>query len=387
MSIDQTSTQTTQLQSAIPRAIPVPSPRPTGSAVRSDGIRLVGYRPALPQGVTYGRALRVDFYLAPSSVVYVAAEVEVRELGDDQMLEAHTGSIRGDLDTLWPTVMGGVPADTQVLLNVFTSSAAVLSELVTTLPNAPARLVHLGIDPELTPGHRLSFALPHVRPELIEAHGAVRTSLSEFGDTSIAQPGLTAEELKLRSSRRDLARLVPEMVHAGDVLAAGPVRMIFADGSALKGSRIAAGAAVSADGRWMASPLRTTLPLAAELHALTLALVLAGSTCVGGNVLITTDSKDAIGLFRKAQADPLGLGGAKGAKVRGEVRRLRDALAVVKNAGITVALKWVKGHAGHPGNEHADALARSTARNSLNGLTGDALVARLNTSLDLALAA
>lgn len=387
MSIDQTSTQTTQLQSAISRAIPVPSPRPTGSAVRSDGIRVVGYRPALPQGVTYGRALRVDFYLAPSSVVYVAAEVEVRELGDDQMLEAHTGSIRGDLDTLWPNVMGGVPADTQVLMNVFTSSAAVLSELVTTLPNAPARLVHLGIDPELTPGHRLSFALPQVSPAVIEAHGTVRTPLSELGSTSGAQSSLTAEELKLRSCRRDLARLVPGLVQTDAVVAAGPARTIFADGSVLKGSRIGAGAAVSADGRWMASPLRTTLPLAAELHALTLALVLAGSTCTGGTVLITTDSKYAIDLFRKAQADPVGLGGAKGAKVRDEVRRLRDALAVVENAGITVTVKWVKGHAGHAANEHADALARSTARNSLNGLAGDALVARLNASLDLALAA
>lgn len=386
MSIDQTSTPTTQ-QNPLARPLPVPTPRPAGSAVRSDGIRVVGFVPALPQGVSYGRALRVDFFLASSSLVYVAAEVEIRELGDDRMLQPVTGSISGDLDRLWPTVLGGIPAGVQVLMNVFASDAKVLSELLMTLPQVPAGIVHLGTDPELTPGSRLSFALPPVNPDAVETHGSARIALADLRDADGASSGLSAEELELRSRRRNLGRLVPDMIHSENVLSAGPACTLFADGSVLKGSRMGAGAVVSADGRWMACPLRTTRPLVAELRALTLALVLAGSTWAEGDVVIATDSKFAIDLFRRTQADPVGLGGAKGDAVRHEVRQLRDAMAVVQDAGMTVTLTWVKGHSGETGNEQADTLARSAARNALNGLTGGELVGRLNACLDLALAA
>ena len=95
-----------------------------------------------------------------------------------------------------------------------------------------------------------------------------------------------------------------------------------------------------------------------------------GGQVAGGHQPPAPDVVDQSGAVR--------LGGARGDRVRKSLRHLLEIREYICSLGKSVKVRWIKGHVGHHGNELADALARSIARNTLAGTGHDEQVQRLD---------
>jgi ribonuclease HI len=166
-----------------------------------------------------------------------------------------------------------------------------------------------------------------------------------------------------------VAAVIPAEVPAGDPAAADWL-MVATDGSCLGnpgaggwGAAVLIGRRWADPERWMAGGLATTTNNAMELFAI--ATVLHELGAHPGTLEIVTDSRYAIDALTKWVHGwrTNGWRTGKGGEVKNlEIIQLADAQLRARNAAkLPTRFTWVKGHAGHEGNEFVDDRARQAA--------------------------
>ena len=371
-----------------PRTAPVPGEdrgrhRPSTvhltAAVRRDGIRVLGSGPALLAGVSLGPALRVDLRPVPGGIVYVARPLVLKPLGDDDKGTAYTGIVHADeLPRFWEVVLDQHDPRRPVIVHVRNDEDAAVLRLLRTLGPPGLRLVGYRLDASVVGTQRASYLLPTVLPEAVLEYGHHRVPLDEAPRT-ITPEGAAEDAASWRRMNRYLHRVAQDLHHNLSSSTPATVTDIYTDGSTLRGAKIGGAAATAAPGLWAARPVSgAARPLEAELEALLLGHLLAAwAGDRERSVVIHSDSRAALALLRDAVTEPLTLGDARGEGVRRTLRHLLDVRQRAAEVGRRISTVWIKGHAGHHGNEVADSLARSIARNWLAGTDAEETHRRL----------
>ncbi|MDO5635355.1 MAG: ribonuclease HI, partial [Micrococcus sp.] len=355
-----------------------PRPRPLTSRRRADGVRVLGDGPALLPGLSLGPALRLDVSIVPGGVVYISRALVIRELGDDDKGAVHVGLVRAqDLGNFWSTVTGQSPAQQPVIIHVPDDAAAELVRLLRALPDSPEQVLSYRLDDSSVGTQRSSYLLPVVDTASIQERGLPRLSLEEAPEA--VRPLGAQYAGDRRRDARGVQRLVRNVHHNVTGSQRTDVHDVYVDGSTLRGARVGGSAATAAPGLWAARVVPGAVrSVESELDALLLGHLMA--LWVGDaehGVTVHSDSRAALALLRDAIAEPVTLGGARGDRVRRIMRNLLELREQVSAAGVPVRARWIKGHAGDQGNEVADALSRSVARNTLAHSGDDEIHRRL----------
>lgn len=360
-----------------------PRPAPPRVRVRQDGVRVVAHPLAMLPGVTHGPSLRLDLHPVPDGIVYVIRTLELRELGDDDKGPVQTGLITAPrLNRFWDTVLHDLPAGRPVIVRLRSDREADLLTLLRMLAPTDVPVVSYRLDESPVGSQRSSYLLPDVDADRVMQLGAERIALEDLrAQEAEDSAGRRSGQVFLSRRRADrfIRRTLPRLHHSLAFTDPADLTDVYVDGSLLRGTRTGGAAAVARDRMWAAHPLQgATLPLEVELEGLVLGhLMAAWGAPPGGEVTIHSDSRAALALLREAHRERLTLGGARGERIRRSLRRLLAAVDLSQAAGVHVNTTWVKGHAGLEGNEFADALARSAARNTAAGVSEGDLHRRL----------
>ena len=377
------SAQATAAEPALAPPAPVrPSavrPRPPALRTRRDGVKVM-QTPSLLEGVRYGPCCRLDLHPVRGGIVYIVRGLVLDELGDDERGDVHIGMVpAAELPRFWEHVLAGQDPRDPVIVHERSDESAETLRLLTALGPAELNVVGYRLDESADGTQRSSYLLPEIVPEAVMELGALRIRLEDAPPT-VTPLGSAADRAEWRRVQRYLQRVAPELLHNMDRRTPAEVDHVFVDGATLRGARIGGAAATAGPGVWAARTVPgATRPVESELDALLLGFVVAAwAGRQEGPVTIHSDSRAALALLRDAANEPLTLGGARGDRVRKSLRHLLELRDYISSLGKSVTVRWIKGHVGHHGNELADALARSIARNTLAGTVHDEQVERLD---------
>ena len=354
-------------------------PRPPVLRTRRDGVKVM-QPPALLDGVRLGPAARLDLHPVRGGIVYIMRTLVLDELGDDDRGDVHIGMVpAADLTRFWDWALDGQDPRHPVIVHTRTEETAETLRLLTAIGPEGLNVVRYRLDESADGTQRSSYLLPEIVPEAVMELGEPRIRLADAPAT-VTPLGTAADRAEWKRVQRYLQRVAPELLHNMDRRTPAEVEHVFVDGATLRGARIGGAAATAEPGLWAARTVPgATRPVESELDALLLGYVVAAwAGAQDRPVVMHSDSRAALALLRDAAAEPLTLGGARGDRVRKSLRHLLEIRDYVGALGKTVKVRWIKGHVGHHGNELADALARSIARNTLAGTGRDEQVDRLD---------
>lgn len=346
---------------------PVPRP-PASLQVRADGVRVME-APALLAGVRLGPCCRLDVHPVPGGLVYVMRGLVLTPLGDDERGEVFVGVVpAAEVDRFWEHALAGRDPRDPVIVHLGSEEAAQTVRLLTAVGPPGLNVVGYRLDESADGTQRSSYLLPEVVPQAVAELDERRLRLADAPE-SVTGAGEAEAGTHWKPVHRYLQRVMPEVLHSLDRRTPALASEVFVDGATLRGARLGGAAATAGPEIWAARALPgATRPVEAELEGLLLGhAVAAWAGRTEAPVVIRSDSRAALALLRDAVAAPLTLGEARGDRVRTTLRHLLELREQMATAGRSVRLRWIKGHAGHPGNERADALARSVARNTLVG--------------------
>jgi ribonuclease HI len=369
---------------ASPSSPPSPSPaalvrQPAQLRTRADGVKVIA-PPSLLPGVRLGPATRLDVHPVRGGLVYLSRRLVLHELGDDERGDVHVGLVPAEqLARFWEFVLDGEDPSRPVIVHNRTDEDAATLQLLTALGPAGLNVVPYRLDESADGTQRSSYLLPEIIPEAVLELGMPRIRLADAPST-VTPSGAASDRSEWRRVQRYMQRVAPELLHNMDRHTAAEVEHVFVDGATLRGARLGGAAATAEPGVWAARTVPgATRPVESELEALLLGFVVAAwAGRQDGPVTLHSDSRAALALLRDAVNEPLTLGGARGDRVRRSLRHLLEVREYVTSLGKTVRVRWIKGHVGHQGNELADALARSVARNTLAGTGHQAQMQRLD---------
>lgn len=354
-------------------------PRPPVLRTRRDGVKVM-QPPALLDGVRLGPAVRLDLHPVRGGIVYIMRTLVLDELGDDDRGDVHIGMVpAADLVRFWDWALDGQDPRHPVIVHTRTEETAETLRLLTAIGPEGLNVVRYRLDESAVGTQRSSYLLPEIVPEAVMELGEPRIRLADAPAT-VTPLGTAADRAEWKRVQRYLQRVAPELLHNMDRRTPAEVEHVFVDGATLRGARIGGAAATAEPGLWAARTVPgATRPVESELDALLLGYVMAAwAGAQDRPVVMHSDSRAALALLRDAVAEPLTLGGARGDRVRTSLRHLLEIRDYIGTLGKTVKVRWIKGHVGHHGNELADALARSIARNTLAGTGRDEQVDRLD---------
>lgn len=354
-------------------------PRPPVLRTRRDGVKVM-QTPSLLEGVRLGPCCRLDLHPVRGGIVYITRGLVLDELGDDEREDVYIGMVpAAELHRFWDHALAGRDPRDPVIVHKRTDEAAETLRLLTALGPPGLNVVGYRLDESADGTQRSSYLLPEIVPEAVMELGALRIRL-EDAPATVTPMGSAADRAEWKRVQRYLQRVAPELVHNMDRRTPAEVADVFVDGATLRGARIGGAAATAEPGVWAARTVPgATRPVESELDALLLGYVVAAwAGRQDGPVTIHSDSRAALALLRDAVNEPLTLGGARGDRARKSLRHLLELRDYISSLGKTVKVRWIKGHVGHHGNELADALGRSIARNTLAGTPHEDQVRRLD---------
>lgn len=354
-------------------------PRPPVLRTRRDGVRVM-QTPSLLEGVRFGPCCRLDLHPVRGGIVYITRALVLDELGDDERGDVHIGMVpAAELHRFWEHALGDQDPRNPVIVHKRSEEAAETLRLLTAIGPEGLNVVGYRLDESADGTQRSSYLLPEIVPDAVMELGALRIRL-EDAPATVTPLGSAADRSGWRRVERYLQRVAPELLHNMDRRTQAEVEHVFVDGATLRGAKIGGAAATADPGVWAARTVPgATRPVESELDALLLGYVVAAwAGRQGGPVTMHSDSRAALALLRDAVNEPLTLGGARGDRARKSLRHLLEIRDYISSLGKTVKVRWIKGHVGHQGNELADALARSIARNTLAGTGREEQVERLD---------
>lgn len=354
-------------------------PRPPVMRTRRDGVKVM-QTPALLQGVRFGPCCRLDLFSVRGGIVYITRALVLDELGDDERGEVYVGMVPvTELHRFWEHALADQDPQDPVIVHKRSDEDAETLRLLEAVGPPGLNVVGYRLDESADGTQRSSYLLPEIVPDAVMELGSLRIRLDDAPST-VTPTGTAADRAEWRRVQRYLQRVAPELLHNMDRRTPAEVTDVFVDGATLRGARIGGAAATAEPGVWAARTVPgATRPVESELDALLLGYVVAAwAGRQDGPVVMHSDSRAALALLRDAVNEPLTLGGARGDRVRKSLRHLLEIREYICSLGKSVKVRWIKGHVGHHGNELADALARSIARNTLAGTGHDEQVQRLD---------
>lgn len=354
-------------------------PRPPALRTRKDGVRVM-QAPSLLAGARFGPCCRLDLHPVRGGIVYVMRGLVLDELGDDERGEVYLGMVpAAELHRFWEHALADRDPRDPVIVHNRSDEDAETLRLLTALGPPGLNVVGYRLDEPADGTQRSSYLLPEIVPNAVMELGVQRIRL-EDAPVTVTPMGSAVDRAEWRRVQRYLQRVAPELLHNMDLRTPAEVEHVFVDGATLRGARIGGAAATAEPGVWAARTVPgATRPVESELDALLLGYVVAAwAGRQDGPVTMHSDSRAALALLRDAVQEPLTLGGARGDRVRKPLRHLLEIRDYIDSLGKTVKVRWIKGHVGHQGNELADALARSIARNTLAGTGREEQVERLD---------
>jgi ribonuclease HI len=240
-----------------------------------------------------------------------------------------------------------------------------LRQLVVRLTNCPQHMDHRII----TPIHMLKMAKRYLTTdfELTDVESQIDEHISDI----LRQPPLLApfdSNLGSAGKRSDIQMKRARKIAEDFIVANIDSTIVYTDGSALGNpGPCGAGAAIFTTGHSTA-PIELTRPVSkhshsyhGELQAIELALTnLTEFHHLQGSIIILSDCQSALitaSSSRTSKDYPF------------LQKSIQLLAATLKASGHSVLLKWVAGHTDLPGNEQADTLAKSAAREAASQQT------------------